>query len=75
MSFLLEDARPLGSVRESPFEARLRPGASEMEASVLKSPEARFLNFEAHFNPSFLDAPTWIELRGFEAGGELPATL
>jgi hypothetical protein len=43
--------------------------ASEMAGSVLKSPEARFLNFEARFSPSFLDAPAWIELRGFEAGG------
>jgi hypothetical protein len=51
--------------------------ALKMAGSVLKSPEARFLNFEAHFSPSFLDAPARIQLRGFEAegGGKLPVTL
>jgi hypothetical protein len=43
--------------------------ASEMAGSVLKSPEARFLNFEARFSSSFLDALARIKLRGFEAGG------
>jgi hypothetical protein len=40
-----------------------------MAGIVLKSPEVNFLNFEARFSPSFLDAPAWIELWGFEEGG------
>jgi hypothetical protein len=41
-----------------------------MAGSVPKTPEARFLNFEAGFSESFLDAPTRIELQGFKTGGE-----
>jgi hypothetical protein len=52
-----------------PLKRASEGDASEMAGSMLKSPKARFLNFEVRFNPSFLDAPAQIELQGFEAGG------